>query len=68
MNETFSLHPNRWKSLNNRIPPQGFKLSEEVATQIDGKREKIVALLQERYGFSKEQAEYVLNDFLIKSR
>jgi len=66
MNGTFSQ--NTWQSLTGRYQPQCLQLTEEVATQIDGQRVMIVAKLQERFGFTKEQAEYVLDDFVIKRR
>ena len=47
---------------------QWGELTEEVATHIDGQREMIVTELEERFGFTKEQAEYVLDDFLITRR
>ena len=66
MNGTYSQ--TRWQSLTGRWQPQCVKLTEEVATQIDGQRETIVAEIQVRFGFTKEQAEYVLDDFLITRR
>ena len=37
------------------------KLTEEDLKQAGGKTEKIVALLQQRYGYTREQAEQEFN-------
>jgi hypothetical protein len=58
----------KWQALEGRMTPCWGKLPQEIATEIDELREKILAELQERYGFTQEQAEHVLDEFLIKRR
>jgi uncharacterized protein YjbJ (UPF0337 family) len=43
--------------LQNRVRRHWSRLTQEDVTQITGKREILVKRLQERYGFSRQQAE-----------
>jgi uncharacterized protein YjbJ (UPF0337 family) len=46
-----------WPQLQNRVRRHWSRLTQEDVTQITGKREILVKRLQERYGFSRQQAE-----------
>ena len=39
------------------------KLTDDDLTTIAGKREQLAGLLQQRYGYGKDQAEKELNEF-----
>jgi uncharacterized protein YjbJ (UPF0337 family) len=40
------------------------KLTEDDVEEIEGKRERLIGKIQERYGLAKERAERQLEDFL----
>jgi uncharacterized protein YjbJ (UPF0337 family) len=46
-----------WKQLKGKIKTQWGKLTDDDLTVIDGEREQLLGKLQERYGYTKEQAE-----------
>jgi uncharacterized protein YjbJ (UPF0337 family) len=46
-----------WKQLKGRIKEQWGKLTDDDLTVINGQKDQLVGKLQERYGYSKEQAE-----------
>jgi uncharacterized protein YjbJ (UPF0337 family) len=47
----------QWKQLRGRAKEWWGKLTDDELTQVEGKMDKLVGLLQARYGYSKEQAE-----------
>jgi uncharacterized protein YjbJ (UPF0337 family) len=46
-----------WKQLKGKIKQQWGKLTDDDLTVIDGQRDQLLGKLQERYGYTKEQAE-----------
>ena len=46
-----------WKQLNGKAKEKWGKPTDDDLEVISGKRDQLVGKLQERYGFSKEQAE-----------
>ncbi len=46
-----------WKQLKGQVRNWWGKLTDDDVDQIAGNREKLVGKLQERYGYTKEQAE-----------
>lgn len=46
-----------WKQLSGAVKEQWGKLTDDDLAAIDGKREKLVGKIQERYGVAKEDAE-----------
>jgi uncharacterized protein YjbJ (UPF0337 family) len=58
----------KWKQLSGGIKDQWGKLTDDALTQIDGNSEKLAGKLQELYGYSREQAEKAINDYLAKVR
>lgn len=46
-----------WKQLKGKVKQQWGKLTDDDLTYIDGQRDQLLGKLQERYGYSKEQAE-----------
>ena len=46
-----------WKQMRGQAKECWGKLTEDDLEQVDGKRDKLVGLLQERYGYSREKAE-----------
>ena len=54
----------QWKQLKGEITRQWGKLTNDDIDQIEGNAEKLSGLLQERYGYSREEAERHLDDWL----
>src|SRR5271157_555006 len=55
-----------WKQLKGKVKEKWGKLTDDDLTTIAGKREYLAGLLQERYGYAKDQAEKELNEFSDK--
>lgn len=54
----------KWKQLRGEMKVQWGKLTDDELDQINGRREKLSGVLQERYGYTKAQAMDHINDFL----
>lgn len=50
-----------WKQMRGQVKEWWGNLTEDDLTKIDGKRDKLVGALQERYGYAKERAESEVN-------
>lgn len=53
-----------WKEVIGKAREKWGKLTDNELTVIAGKRDQLSGLLQQRYGYAKEQAEKELDDFL----
>ena len=47
----------KWKQLKGSVKQRWAKLTDDDITAISGKRDEFVGKLQERYGYTKEQAQ-----------
>jgi uncharacterized protein YjbJ (UPF0337 family) len=47
----------KWKQLTGDVKKTFGKLTDDDLTQIEGNRDKLLGKLQERYGYTREQAE-----------
>ncbi len=56
-----------WKQLKGEVRQNWGKLTDSDIDQINGSREKLVGMLQERYGWSKSKADEEVNNFLLKT-
>ncbi len=54
----------KWKHLHNDVKEWWAKLTDDDIAQIDGRMDELAAKLQERYGFSKEETETEIEQFL----
>jgi len=46
-----------WKQMKGQVKEWWGNLTDDDLAKIDGKREKLVGALQERYGYAKERAD-----------
>ncbi len=46
-----------WKQMTGQVKEWWGDLTDDDLTKIDGKRDRLVGALQERYGYAKERAE-----------
>jgi uncharacterized protein YjbJ (UPF0337 family) len=53
-----------WKQLKGKARLQWGKISDDEFYQIDGRREILAGKIQERYGKSREQAEWEVDRWI----
>jgi uncharacterized protein YjbJ (UPF0337 family) len=53
-----------WKQFTGKVKAQWGKLTDDDLTTIAGKRDQLAGLLQQKYGYAKDQAEKELDKFL----
>src|SRR4030066_1022665 len=53
----------KWKEIKGGVKEKWGKLTEDDLTQVEGNQEKLLGLLQQKYGYAKEKAEQEYNDF-----
>jgi uncharacterized protein YjbJ (UPF0337 family) len=53
-----------WKQLTAKVKEKWGKLTDDDLTVIAGKRDQLSGILQERYGYAKEEAEKELDSFI----
>ena len=56
----------KWKQLRGNIKEAFGKLTDDDLTQAEGSADKMLGLLQERYGYSKDQAKHEWDNFVYK--
>jgi uncharacterized protein YjbJ (UPF0337 family) len=54
----------KWMQVKGDVRGWWGKLTDDDVAQIQGDAEKMIGKLQERYGYTRENAERELNDFL----
>ncbi|MEI2265818.1 MULTISPECIES: CsbD family protein [Erwiniaceae] len=52
-----------WKQLKGKVKEKWGKLTDDDMTVVEGKRDQLVGKIQERYGYTKDQAEKELGDW-----
>jgi uncharacterized protein YjbJ (UPF0337 family) len=57
----------RWNQMRGEIRTRWGKLTDDDIAQIEGRAEKMIGKLQERYGYKREQAEKELDEFMNSS-
>jgi uncharacterized protein YjbJ (UPF0337 family) len=53
----------KWMQIRGDVKRQWGKLTDDDLTRIDGDRDKLMGILEERYGYSREQAEREVDRF-----
>lgn len=51
----------KWKQVRGEMKNWWGKLTDDDLDRIEGNTEKLIGILQERYGYSREQAEEEIN-------
>lgn len=62
MNE--DIFEGKWYQLKGKVKQHWGKLTDDDLNRISGKRDEILGLVQERYGWERERAESDLDEFL----
>lgn len=52
-----------WKQLKGEMQKQWGKLSDDEVDQIEGERAKLEGKLQEKYGYTKEEAQKAVDEW-----
>ena len=52
-----------WKQMTGKVKEKWGKLTDDDLTMIAGKRDQLAGILQQRYGYAKEEVEKELNLF-----
>jgi uncharacterized protein YjbJ (UPF0337 family) len=53
-----------WKEFKGKAKQQWGKLTDDDLTVVEGKREELSGLLQQRYGYAKDKAEKEIDTWL----
>ncbi len=53
----------RWTEFKGKVRERWAKLTDDDLARIEGKRDQLLGVLQERYGWVREQAERQIKDF-----
>lgn len=56
----------QWKQLKGAARTKWGEITDDDWEQIDGTRERLVGLVQERYGKAREEAEKEVDDWLAR--
>lgn len=64
MDTTQDILLGKWHEVRGKVRQQWGKLTDDDVTRLSGKMEELAGLLQQRYGYSKAQAELEINKWL----
>ncbi len=56
----------KWKEVKGGIKEKWGKLTDDDLTRVEGKAEKLLGFLQERYGYTREKAEKEYEEFMAR--
>jgi len=62
MNE--DIFKGKWKELKGSVKEKWGDLTDDEITEVEGKTEKLVGILQAKYGYSKDKAQEEYNKFM----
>ena len=54
----------QWKEIKGSVKEQWGNLTDNDLVEIEGKQEKLVGILQKKYGYTKDKAEQEYNKFI----
>jgi uncharacterized protein YjbJ (UPF0337 family) len=63
-----NIFKGKWKQFRGEAKKQWGKLSDDEMDQIEGDRDKLIGKLQEKYGYTKDQASSEVDSFLNKQK
>ena len=62
MNE--DIFKGKWKELKGSVKEKWGDLTDDDVTAVEGKTEKLVGILQKKYGYSRDKAQEEYNKFM----
>ncbi|MBE0569361.1 MAG: CsbD family protein [Deltaproteobacteria bacterium] len=54
----------KWNEIKGGVKEQWGKLTDDDLAMVEGKKEKLLGLLQQKYGYAKDKAEQEYEDFI----
>jgi len=54
----------KWKELKGSVKAKWGNLTDDDVTKVEGQSEKLVGILQKKYGYSKDKAQEEYNQFM----
>jgi uncharacterized protein YjbJ (UPF0337 family) len=57
----------KWKQLKGQAKQKWGRLSDDDLDRIEGSRDELVGVIQERYGKSREEAEREVDDWQMRA-
>ncbi len=54
----------RWNQIKGEVKERWGRLTDDDITKVEGQRDKLLGILQEKYGYSKEEAEKSVDEFI----
>jgi uncharacterized protein YjbJ (UPF0337 family) len=54
----------KWKEIKGGVKEKWGKLTDDDLTRVEGNKEILLGLLQQKYGYAKEKAEQEYKDFI----
>ena len=54
----------KWKEMRGQVKEWWGKLTDDDLERVGGKADQLIGILQQKYGYTKEQAEKELNERL----
>lgn len=61
---TNDIFEGKWKQMRGKIREQWGELTDDDVDKINGKSDRLVGLLQERYGYAKDKAGLEINKLI----
>jgi uncharacterized protein YjbJ (UPF0337 family) len=53
----------KWTEMKGKVKEQWGKLTDDDLNQAEGRAERLIGLLQQRYGYARDEAEQEYNRF-----
>jgi uncharacterized protein YjbJ (UPF0337 family) len=64
MNE--NILKGKWNQLKGEVKQRWGELTDDELEQVEGRRDKLIGLLQERYGYTVDRAEDEVDELLTE--
>ena len=58
----------KWKEIKGEVKAKWGKLTDDDLTAVEGKKEKLLGILQQKYGYAKDKAEQEYKDFIDRHK
>ena len=55
-----------WNDAKGKVKSTWGKLTDDDLTQLEGSKDRLVGMIQQRYGIARDKAEQQLEDFLAR--
>jgi uncharacterized protein YjbJ (UPF0337 family) len=56
----------KWKEIKGGVKEKWGKLTDDDLTQVEGNKDKLLGILQQKYGYAKDKAEQEYKDFIVR--